>query len=345
LPGHLVIAKLLKISLVSIFLIAIAGLSAFWSVTWIIRGEDAVVVPDLVGKDVVYALEILTDLGLNAKVRGYEFNPDIPKNHIIAQEPESGSERKRGRDVRVLISKGTETLIMPNLRNLRLEEADIILEENGLCRGAVARVSHTSIGDRHVIVQAPLPGLEVRKEDCVDLLVSQGSPPTWHKMPMLKNLHLDEAVRLLENRQLQVGPVETEYDPTLAYHVVLDQEPAAGYRVMGNSVVGITINQKPGSGPAILSNGLYPGRLFRYRLEEGFLNRHIRAQFLLNETTVEIYNGYVNPGKELVLFVPETAENDLMLQVDGQTIFVDFDGTLCSDFLFSGLPDMPKNDR
>ncbi len=38
--------------------------SAYLTLTFIIKSEDKVVVPDIVGKDVVLILEMLSDLGL-----------------------------------------------------------------------------------------------------------------------------------------------------------------------------------------------------------------------------------------------------------------------------------------
>ncbi|MCG2757790.1 MAG: PASTA domain-containing protein, partial [Desulfobacteraceae bacterium] len=69
--------------------------SAYLTLTFIIKSENKVVVPDLVGKDVVLILEMLSDLGLNTKIKGSEYSDNVPKNHVIFQEPEPGSEIKK----------------------------------------------------------------------------------------------------------------------------------------------------------------------------------------------------------------------------------------------------------
>ena len=104
------ITRIAKISTFIIVLILIIGASAYFTLTLIIKSEDTVVVPDLVGKKVLYVLEILTDLKLNAKIKGSEYSSDIPVDHVIFQEPEPGSEIKIGRNVTIIISKGTETI-------------------------------------------------------------------------------------------------------------------------------------------------------------------------------------------------------------------------------------------
>ena len=80
--------------LLSLFVV-VAGLAGYFTLKAIVRSNDVVIVPDLEGKDVVYALELLTDLGLNTKVSGYEFRNDIAKNHVAYQDPKPGAEVKK----------------------------------------------------------------------------------------------------------------------------------------------------------------------------------------------------------------------------------------------------------
>ena len=73
------IAKIAKIGGVTFAFVVVAGISAYLTLTLIIKSEDTVIVPELEGKDVVYALELLTELELNTKVKGSEYTTDIPK--------------------------------------------------------------------------------------------------------------------------------------------------------------------------------------------------------------------------------------------------------------------------
>ena len=56
------IAKIAKIGGLGLVFLVVAGISAYLTLTLIIKSEDTVIVPDLEGKDVVYALELLTEL-------------------------------------------------------------------------------------------------------------------------------------------------------------------------------------------------------------------------------------------------------------------------------------------
>ena len=68
------ISRALKIAILLFAFILIVGASAYLTLTMIIKSEDTVIVPDLAGKNVVYTLELLTDLGLNTKVEGSEYS-------------------------------------------------------------------------------------------------------------------------------------------------------------------------------------------------------------------------------------------------------------------------------
>lgn len=65
--------RILKIGLLIATFMALAGISALIVLTLMIKSEESVIIPELMGKDVVYALELLGDLGLNTKVKGSEW--------------------------------------------------------------------------------------------------------------------------------------------------------------------------------------------------------------------------------------------------------------------------------
>ena len=140
-------------------------------------------VPDLIGKDVVYALEILSALGLNTRVKETVYHDRFPKYHVIDQHPEAGAAIKKGRDIKLRVSRGTETVVMPNLTGLSLQHGEILLAKNGLCSGVLATMSHNRYTIGRLIAQNPLPGKTVLRGTCTDLLISKG-PPAW-QLPLV----------------------------------------------------------------------------------------------------------------------------------------------------------------
>ncbi|MGA8239614.1 MAG: PASTA domain-containing protein, partial [Desulfobacterales bacterium] len=254
------IGRIIKIAALCIIFIGVAGITSYFTLSFIIKSEDTVIVPDFVGKDVVYVLESLTELGLNTKVKGSEYNADVPKNHIIFQEPKAGSEIKKGRDVKIIFSKGPQMIPMPNLAGLSLQQARLIFEEQDLCRGSLATVFDIGTDKDTVIAQAPPSGATVRRGSCVDLLVSEGPRPTAYKMPDLSGLQLEDALLTIERYHLPHGEIKTQIEKGKSKNSVLEQEPPAGYRVIEGDEVNLVINRRK-------ETGTVAGGIFHYRID------------------------------------------------------------------------------
>jgi serine/threonine-protein kinase len=298
----------------------LAGAGAYLGLTLVIRSQDTVVIPELVGRHVVYALEVLSDLGLNTRVKGSEFSPEAPKHSVLFQNPAAGAEIKKGRDVRLIISKGPETLVMPNLTGLSSQQARLILEENGLCLGHLSLVFDPRMFADGVLAQVPAPGSTVRHDRCADLLVSAGPRPAAYAMPDLTGLGLDDAVLLCERTHLRAGRVSVRYDPDQPLNVVIDQDPAKGSRVTAGAGVALVLNRrKPPLGPADAAEAA-EGRLFRFRLPEGFLKQRVRVHCNLYGIGTDLVNDYFRPGEEIWLLVPAEAYPSLVVYLDEKPV-------------------------
>ena len=314
------IAKIAKIAaLCAAFLLA-AGASAYLTLTFIIKSEDTVIVPDLVGKDVVSALELLTDLQLNTKVSGSEYSHQIPKNHVTFQEPEAGSSIKKDRDVRIMISKGTRRILMPNLIALSEQQARMILEENGISQGHLSRVFQKEIEKDHIMAQVPAPGVMISRGASVDLLVSMGSSGAGLKMPDLEGLSLDEAVFRVEKSNLAVGTIQSEFTKQKPRNSVIRQEPLAGYRVIEKSPVHLVINRPLGkSAKAGFHRPLY-GSLLQHDIPAGFLKRRVRVELAQKNGTADLFDGYAKPGEQIWILVPRDRDAAVFIFEDDELV-------------------------
>lgn len=290
-------------ALLIVFLLAVSG-SAYFTLTRLAKSRDIIVVPPLEGKEIVYALELLTDLGLNIKVKGSEYSGEIPKNHIIFQDPEPGREIKKGRDVRIILSKGPESVVMPNLIGLSLVEARIILEENDLC---LKNISYTDIqqgNKENVISQVPSPGSITRHGKCADLLVSSGTRRPAYQMPDLKGMALDKAVPAIEKHGLVIGTVKTVYIENSDNNTIIGQQPKAGCRVMESEPVKLIVNRTRKStelSPSLLFKG---PNLFMYRADNGFLNTRIRLRLNLPGISLDLFDDFIEPGRDVWFLIP-----------------------------------------
>ena len=311
------ILKFAKISALCVAFLLAAGASAYLTLTFIIKSEDTVIVPNLVGKDVVSALELLTDLHLNTKVSGSEYSQQFPKNHVVFQEPEAGSEIKKDRDVRIIISKGPQNILMPNLVSLTQQQARMIIEENGLASGQLSRTYNGLEEEDRVIDQVPAAGNMITRRTRIDLLLSLGPHPIAYLMPDLTGLSLDQAALLIEKTNLRVGDIRSDFDDKKDRDSILRQDPPPGYRVIESSSVNLVIN-RPSEGNR-LHRPLY-GSLLQYRIKNGFLKKHIRVELDNKSAATDLFNEYMKPGENIWVLVPRDQDATVFIFEDDELV-------------------------
>ncbi len=312
-----------RIAKTVVLVIAVAvmiGAGAYLALMFIIKGEDTVVVPDLMRKNVVYALKTLSAMGLNAKIKGSQHSPDIPKDHVIRQEPNAGAEIKKGRDVKFLISLGPETVAIPDLRGLKIQPATLVLEKNDLCQGVRTAVYHNDVKEDEIIDQTPAPNTWFKRGTCIDLLVSMGARPKTYRMPDLVGAYLDEAVFSLESMHLKVGQIKYSLNEGKPKNIILRHKPLAGYPVRGDSPVNLFVNQasaKTRPAPLGADNGV---GLFMYSVKSGYLKKRIQIRVDAFGTRIDFFNDFVKPGREIWVLIPMNHDAVVSLYQDNELI-------------------------
>jgi len=314
-----VTSRIIKIVGLILVFCFIAGICAYLTLRLIVRSEDTVLVPDLVNKDIVYALEILSDLGLNTKVKGSEYSSLITKNYVLYQDPEPGAEIKKGRDVRIIISKGLETILMPDLKGILFQSAHIILEENGLILHAHSITHSKKIKKDAVIAQSPAPGRPIKRGARVNLLVSRGLMPVFHKMPDLNGLSLDDAIILIGKNNFITGEIKSLFHSDKSLNSITSQYPLSGHCVREGASVNLVINRKPGKNYEKNIYSSTESTLFRYKVKCGFLKKHVRVNINSHGISNDVFNDFVDPGYEIWLLVPDN-DSVLFLYIDDDLV-------------------------
>jgi serine/threonine-protein kinase len=129
-------------------------------------GPAPVSVPHVTGRAVDDATRILNGAGLKAAVTR-EFSDSVPKDQVIAQAPADGASVPRGSTVTLRVSKGPETVRVPDVRGERIARATSELEALGL----KVVVQHVKGGRGEVVLdQDPAPGSTVKVGTTVTLL-------------------------------------------------------------------------------------------------------------------------------------------------------------------------------
>lgn len=312
--------RILKFVLLAGGFFVLAAVSAYISFTFLIRSEPATVVPDLTGKHVVTTLELLSDLSLNTKIKQMEYSSDIPIHHVISQDPLPGFEIKPGRDVRIILSKGPESVIVPSLTDLSLIQARLVLDKNGLLLGNKAEVHHELCLKGTVLGQSPVSGSTIRRDETVNLLVSLGKRAEDFIMPDLSGLPIDEAVLKMESLRLSLGNITSISIPDQPVGTVINQVPAPGYRVLSKDRVNLTINRDVTKieKPYQYRTGLL---LLRHTVPPGFLNRRIRVRLNSFGLSTDLVDTFVKPGRDLWCFIPTETNTTAFMYEDDVLVY------------------------
>ena len=115
------------------------------------KGRAPITVPNVVDKNVNDATNILTRAELTVEVKEQESTK--PKDQVLAQDPIDGAGAERGAKVTLTVSKGPPYVVVPDVRNMNLDEATRALQALGL--------QVQAMGGGNVRFQDPQPGTQV----------------------------------------------------------------------------------------------------------------------------------------------------------------------------------------
>lgn len=227
------------------FMWAFFSFGNFWS-------TQDITVPDVTGKQVEIAKEILSKEHLNVSINEIE-SDEVPVGEVITQTPSGGAVVKENRTIYLTVSKGNQgsEVLMPDLRDLTLDEAKKKLSEIGLTIGSVHYAESEKYENGKIISQSPASPRKVAKGSSVDVIIcrkadKKNDAKNGQDAPTVSGMTLDTAMKTLENAGYIVGNVtnlDASKDNVLAK--VVKQSPRSG------NVVDLTVEY----GAAAVSDG------------------------------------------------------------------------------------------
>lgn len=228
---------LLRTTLLVFILASAAFLSAITAMRVAIHGRE-VTMPNLVGKNVAEASQILNTRGLVLRVADRVYS-DLPINVVVRQTPTAGLLMKVSQQAHVVLSLGQRQLTIPELEGNTLRIGRIELLRAGLQIGEVSNVSIPYQPVDMVMIQNPKPGTGGATPR-VDVLVSQGAREEAFVMPHLIGLNEIDAQRRLDAGNLR-RKANYVAAPQWPHAAIIDQSPVGGSRVTSASTVELTI--------------------------------------------------------------------------------------------------------
>jgi len=205
------------------------------------RGPEItyILAPNLIGLSLEDATRILEDHGLTRGSIDREYSSTIKENFIMDQTPDFNERIEPGESVNIIVSKGEETIVIPNIIGRDFIETSNYLESLGLIvQSSKAPISEGSIINEpgKIIDVIPSPGSEVVANSVVELIISTNEPLV--PVPNLMRFSLNEAISMLGSSDLnyEISYINTDY--SVQEGTVLGQNPESGsYISPGSSVI------------------------------------------------------------------------------------------------------------
>ncbi len=208
--------------------------------------NQGIPVPDVVGLEQAQAENILKAEGFRVEVEAEEYSDTVEAGHVISQKPGAGKKLKGDGTVRLVISRGSNKVTVPDLVGQTVGYAESKLQEVGLSPDRQPDAYSDSVAEGSIISQEPPAGTEVQKGSSVKYVVSKGpEPPAQVTVPDLRGETVDAAEALLANAGLSLGSVTEEFSSTVPAGQVISQNPAANQTVDEGSAVSIVVSKGP----------------------------------------------------------------------------------------------------
>ncbi len=232
------------IIVVSILLaiVVIAGI-VMWKVFLSPTDDGMVTVPDFLGQKIESVLgnEMYSDFNLEEGDSVYSSQYD--EGEICEQSVRKGQKVTKGTTIKLSVSKGAQTASMPDLRGYTTQQvADTMSDLISQLSISLAYSYEESedVDEGKVISTDPAAGATLSAGDSVTITVSSGVGTVMTTVPDVMDLEEDDAVNMLESRNLKasVTYVENDADEGLVFY----QSIKSGNEVPENTVVSIKVS-------------------------------------------------------------------------------------------------------
>jgi beta-lactam-binding protein with PASTA domain len=209
----------------------------------VVRHGDECFVPYITNMSLKAARVKLNEGGLKLAVAQEEFSSEYSKGTIISQLPESGATVKKGMGVRVIVSKGSASAVVPNLRGVTLREAKFMLEREGLAMGDILWYNDETLPDGVIIESRPTTSTVMKLNAEVLLVINRRQTDILVAVPDFVGFDLSEVMALAEENNLLIGEISYKVDDRMLPETVLFQSIAPNSQVQKWTVINLTVSQ------------------------------------------------------------------------------------------------------
>ena len=209
---HLLLRNLILAILISLLVLILI----FSWLRIITRHGEAFSVPDLTGYTIDEAKELLESKKLRWEVFDSVYSNEHPRGTVVEQHPRPGFKVKKDRKIYLTMNAmNPEKIMMPDLVNLTIRQAQARLESYGLKIGKITYEPDLGI---NVVLAQKYQGKTIEEGDTIikgsfiDLVLGRGLSDESTRVPKLVGLTLEEATLKAADSYLRLGAIIPDPD-------------------------------------------------------------------------------------------------------------------------------------
>jgi serine/threonine-protein kinase len=229
-----------KLLLLAGALLATYAIFAAASMRLALRASE-VQVPDFTNRTANDASTVAAGLGLALKVDdARRIDAKMAAGRILAQDPAPGATARRQRSVKVWLSAGPRSTVVPGLTGETERTAQLRLTQNGFAVSALSEIRSPDFPVDVVVAQTPpakTPGA------AVSLLVNRADRGATYVMPDLIGVNGDRAAEVLRQRGFRMAVVGSNPYPGVPAGIVLRQNPQAGFQIAPGEPISLEVSR------------------------------------------------------------------------------------------------------
>lgn len=311
--GNSLVEKYGKKKLLAFFLAALVVLSGvIYAILSYTSGD--VTVPDVKGKTIVEAEAILTKEKLGYTLTE-AYDAKVTPGVVIKQTPGAHTRVKAGRKINLVVSKGPEPGVVPDLKKKKLNDATMMLEKAKLKVGTVTVKYEAGAPKGTVISQSIAPNSKVSEGTSVDLVVNISDNQTV--VPSLAGMSLSEAQSALQSAGLSVGSVSAASSDS-AKNTVLSSDPGAGSVLDKGSAVTLVVSAGKKEEKKSSSSSGSSSRTISYTVPGSGSAKDVRIIVTDDSGSRTVFSDSVAPGTRISRSVSAGSGARIQIYLNGE---------------------------
>ncbi|MET9519838.1 Stk1 family PASTA domain-containing Ser/Thr kinase [Streptomyces sp. NPDC002994] len=209
---------------------------------WYINSGQFTRVPSLLGQTEKEAAKRLSAAGLDVKKVERKYSATYERGTVMNSDPASRARIRDNGSVTLVVSRGPETVKVPDVEGLPLAKAKSELKKAGLAPGIVTRTFSEDVPQGSVVSTDPAAGTERRPDSAIAVVVSKGSPV---EVPDVTGESVQDATSALEEAGFTVKVAPGRITSQEEAGSVARQSAAEGAELAEGDTITLTVSKGP----------------------------------------------------------------------------------------------------